>query len=59
MLDCSEQNSTSQKSDLEDAWSILPAMALDRWKRFAQRIVKASRSVDELGDSGIPDAWLQ
>ena len=59
MLGCSDQNSSTQKSDSEDAWSILPARALDRWKRFAQRIVETPRSVDELGDSGMPDARLQ
>jgi len=38
---------------------VFGTMALDRWKHFAQRIVETARSVDELGDSSMPDARLQ
>ncbi|CAL5220068.1 g2019 [Coccomyxa viridis] len=34
-------------------------MAMDRWKRFAKRIVDTAKSVDSLGDAGMPDARLQ
>ena len=34
-------------------------MAMDRWKRFTKRIVETARSVDSLGDTGMPDARLQ
>ena len=33
-------------------------MALDRWKRFAKRIVETAKSIDELTDGGMPDARL-
>jgi len=38
---------------------VFGTMALDRWKHCAQRIVQAARVIDELGDSGMPDARLQ
>ena len=59
MLGCSDQTSTTQKPDLEDAWGKLPAMALDRWKRFAQRIMETAGRVEELGTSCMPDARPQ
>lgn len=33
-------------------------MAMDRWKRFAQRIVETAAGVDELADGSMPDARL-
>ena len=34
-------------------------LAMDRWKRFAKRIVDTAKSIDSLGDAGMPDARLQ
>lgn len=35
-------------------------MALDRWKRFALRIVETAKSVDELSEGNVlPDARLE
>ena len=38
---------------------VFGTMALNRWQHFARRIVETARSVDELGDSSMPDARLQ